>query len=132
MSSLVDKLVAPVLASGRPIPGMLQTRPQPEPPARRLDSATLDAIAADRRNIGALHANVPHPSRAVALHIPSHVADAIGDQLERVRATGSQVEPGRMLEDAIGRMLDAMERTWWCRTCLESSEHCGCRAKAAK
>lgn len=127
MASLVERLIEPVIAGTEPPP----PPPAPPRPVPTLYRAMLDRIAADRRNLG-LGAPLPRtPTGPVVLDVPHHVAQAIADRQARARAAGQEIEPGVLFEAAIERMLDALTRGPWCRTCLESPEDCRCRARSA-
>lgn len=128
MAGLVEELREPVLAGVvAPPSAAVVVQPAPEPP----DRAELDRIAARRRQLGLVAAAVPGVSATsdVALDVSPVLAEAIADQVERAAAAGQEVEPGQVLESAILRMLDALERLPWCRACLEAIEYCRCRGR---
>ncbi len=136
VAALVEELLEPVLIgtltpSGPALAAAaLAPEPAPSPPNR----AEIDQIAAGRRMLGLAAAAMPRVTATsnVALDVSPVLAEAISDQVARGRAAGQEVESGQVLESAILRMLDAMTRLPWCRTCLEAIEDCRCRQSSVR
>lgn len=60
-------------------------------------------------------------SPVVALPLSLRLHEDVVTQAERLA-----VKPEVVLDQAIGRMLESLERGGWCRSCLEALEHCRC------
>lgn len=98
--------------------------------------------AAQRRQLAAGTASIMAAAAAAApqaglsarlqLNLTWPTVEAIRDQIARGLAHGVELAPGDVLDAALVRMLDTLERVPWCRTCLEASEHCLCNGGARR
>ncbi len=63
-------------------------------------------------------------SATVGVRLPPELALDVQVQAQRLGTT-----PEVELDRAINRMVDDLTTTPWCRTCLESPEHCACKVR---
>lgn len=144
MSHLVEQLIDEVISGEREISPAALLRGRvgcwdrgdlaPPVPLVVPEREAIDHIAENRKLLERVWAAQPAValSSSVAIDVSPVLAEAIQDQVERIRSTGAEATPGDLLDRAICRMLDSMARVPWCRTCLEAHEHCRCSRAAAR
>ncbi len=134
MSSLVQRLLEPVLAGVEPMPSrpLHEERNPPPPPRPAPDRSLLDRMAFNRALLARVREAKSEDalSTLVEVEVPQFLSDAIDDQISRARAAGREVSPGDVLDHAILVMLDDMSSKPWCRACLEALEDCRCTSSA--
>lgn len=136
IAGLVDQLLRPVIFEGQAI-----SAPAVEPAAAD-PLPTPPPFGDERRGFPHPPPPPPPPPRpgdpipvrgrwCIALS-DSQIDGDIDAVIQRAAARGETLTRDDVLEAAVNRMLDELERTPWCRACLEAIEHCDCRPSVAR
>lgn len=125
IARLVDQLLRPVIFEGQAVePAADDPLPAPPPFCDERPSFTPPLPSPGD----------PIPVRGrwqIALS-DSQIDGDIDAVILRAAARGETLTHDDVLEAAVNRMLDELERTPWCRACLEAIEHCDCRPAMAR